>query len=144
MSTSKTDILVYAHWKEMPHPKCIGTLSALQAKGKKAMSFAYDDDWLTSTEKRLLDPDLSWYEGPVLASISCTASLMFPQAAYGSVLSKVILYSLVSCVSLWLAVFWDSCMRFGNPIVKRLSRIGLAFTYVAFSLMMFWWWMTFR
>lgn len=63
MST-KTDICVYAHWKEMPEPKVIGILSAQQAKGKKAFSFEYDKNWLKTEQKFLLDPDIQLYGGP--------------------------------------------------------------------------------
>jgi serine/threonine-protein kinase HipA len=59
----KTNIWVYAHWAGMPEPKCIGVLSAQQAKGKKAFSFEYDKEWITSKEQLLLDPDISWYSG---------------------------------------------------------------------------------
>jgi serine/threonine-protein kinase HipA len=58
----KTDIWVYADWKGMDEPKCIGILSAQQAKGKKAFSFSYDADWLNSREQILLDPDIAWYK----------------------------------------------------------------------------------
>ena len=34
----KTDIWVYADWKGMLSPKCIGILSAQQANGRKAFS----------------------------------------------------------------------------------------------------------
>ena len=64
MSTNKTDIYVYAHWKEMPKPKIIGILSAQQAKGKKAFSFEYDKEWLKSEQKFILDPDIQLYGGP--------------------------------------------------------------------------------
>lgn len=60
----KTDIWVYAHWKGMDTFKCIGILSAQQAKGRKAFSFSYDEHWITSQEQLLLDPDLVWYSGP--------------------------------------------------------------------------------
>lgn len=60
---AKTDIWVYAHWKGMEVPKCIGTLSAQQAKGRKAFSFSYDEDWIASREQLLLDPDIAWYGG---------------------------------------------------------------------------------
>jgi serine/threonine-protein kinase HipA len=63
MASSKTDIFVYAHWSGMPEPKSIGVLSAQQAKGKKAFSFEYDDEWIKSKEQRLLDPDIGWYSG---------------------------------------------------------------------------------
>jgi len=59
----KTDIWVYADWKGMTSPKCIGILSAQQAKGRKAFSFSYDIDWINSQEQMLLDPDIAWYSG---------------------------------------------------------------------------------
>lgn len=64
MVATKTDILVYAHWFGMVEPKCIGILSAQQAKGKKAFSFEYDPAWIKSKEQMLLDPDITWYTGP--------------------------------------------------------------------------------
>ena len=64
MANSKKNILVYAHWVGMPEPKCIGILSAHQAKGRKAFSFEYDIHWINSKEQLLLDPDISWYTGP--------------------------------------------------------------------------------
>lgn len=63
MAGNKTDILVYAHWLGMPEPKCIGVLSAQQAKGRKAFSFSYDADWMRSKEQQLLDPDIAWFSG---------------------------------------------------------------------------------
>ena len=63
MSITKTDILVFAHWMGMKVPKLIGILSAQQAKGKKAFSFEYSNDWIQSTEQILLDPDIGWYKG---------------------------------------------------------------------------------
>ncbi len=59
----KTDIWVYADWTGMASPKCIGILSAQQAKGSKAFSFSYDTDWISSQEQLLLDPDIVWYSG---------------------------------------------------------------------------------
>ncbi|MDP3915290.1 MAG: HipA domain-containing protein [Bacteroidota bacterium] len=59
----KTDIWVYAHWKGMLQPRCIGILSAQQAKGRKAFSFSYDKDWIASSEQLLLDPDIAWFSG---------------------------------------------------------------------------------
>jgi serine/threonine-protein kinase HipA len=47
----------------MKDPKCIGILSAQQAKGRKAFSFEYDKDWISSEEQLLLDPDIAWYGG---------------------------------------------------------------------------------
>ncbi len=63
MATAKTDIYVYAHWQGMKEPKCIGTLSAQQAKGRKAFSFAYDPLWIHSNEQLLIDPDIAWFTG---------------------------------------------------------------------------------
>ena len=59
-----TDIWVYADWKGIISPKCIGILSAQQAKGRKAYSFEYNADWINSQEQMLLDPDIAWYSGP--------------------------------------------------------------------------------
>ncbi|MDZ4759349.1 MAG: HipA domain-containing protein [Bacteroidota bacterium] len=64
MPTAKTDILVYAHWLGMKEPKLIGVLSGQQAKGKKAFSFEYTNDWIQSKEQIILDPDIAWYTGP--------------------------------------------------------------------------------
>jgi serine/threonine-protein kinase HipA len=63
MSTEKTGILVYAHWKGMPTPKLIGILSAQKAKGKKAFSFEYGKNWINSEKPFLLDPDIGWFAG---------------------------------------------------------------------------------
>jgi len=59
----KIDIWVYAHWIGMNEPTGIGVLSAQQAKGKKAFGFSYNEAWLKSRERLLLDPDISWYSG---------------------------------------------------------------------------------
>jgi len=59
----KTDIWVYADWKGMKSPKCIGILSVQQAKGRKAFRFSYNADWINSQEQMLLDPDILWYSG---------------------------------------------------------------------------------
>ncbi|MDO9262215.1 MAG: HipA N-terminal domain-containing protein, partial [Flavobacteriaceae bacterium] len=63
MTSNKTDIYVYAHWKGMSEPKIMGILSAHQAKGKKAFSFEYDKEWLKSDQKFLLDPDIQLFGG---------------------------------------------------------------------------------
>jgi len=63
MATTKTDLLVYAHWQGMETPKLIGVLSAQQAKGRKAFSFEYSKEWIRSKEQILLDPDIGWYSG---------------------------------------------------------------------------------
>lgn len=64
MDKSKTDIWVYADWKGMKDPKCIGILSAHFGKGRRSFSFEYDRDWISSDEQMLIDPDLGWYSGP--------------------------------------------------------------------------------
>lgn len=48
----------------MQEPQLIGTLSALNAKGKKAFSFEYHKDWIKSKNQMLLDPDIQFYGGP--------------------------------------------------------------------------------
>jgi serine/threonine-protein kinase HipA len=64
METNKTNIWVFAHWLGMKTPKCIGILSAHQAKGRKAFGFEYDPEWIQSKEQLLLDPDIGWFSGP--------------------------------------------------------------------------------
>lgn len=59
----KTDIFVYAHWIGMNEAKCIGVLTAQQAKARKSFSFEYDKEWIASKEQLLLDPDIAWYSG---------------------------------------------------------------------------------
>lgn len=63
MATRKQDIYVFAHWKGMQEPQLVGTLSALQAKGKKVFSFEYDKNWVKSKQQVLLDPDIRFYSG---------------------------------------------------------------------------------
>jgi serine/threonine-protein kinase HipA len=63
MAGNKTDIWVYAHWVGMPDPQCIGVLSAQQAKGKKAFSFEYDKEWISTKAQLVLDSDISWFTG---------------------------------------------------------------------------------
>ena len=64
MATGKLDIFVFAHWVGLEEPQLIGTLSALYAKGKKAFSFEYNNDWINSKQQMLLDPDIQFYSGP--------------------------------------------------------------------------------
>jgi serine/threonine-protein kinase HipA len=63
----KTDIWVYGDWKGLHGPSLIGVLSALQAKGRKAFAFTYDQDWLRNGPPVKLDPDLYAYTGPQYA-----------------------------------------------------------------------------
>ncbi len=62
--TTRQDISVYAHWKGMPAPKCIGELTINQIRGKRAVNFTFQPDWINTHDQFLLDPDLSWYSGP--------------------------------------------------------------------------------
>lgn len=59
----KTDIWVFADWIGMPEPERIGILTAHQAKGRKAFSFAYEPSWIRSKSQMLLDPDINWFSG---------------------------------------------------------------------------------
>lgn len=61
---ANTSIYVYAHWQGMKAPVEIGVLTAQQAKGKKAFSFAYRREWLDAYKPLVLDPDLSNFPGP--------------------------------------------------------------------------------
>lgn len=63
MAAKKTDIIVYADWLGLSEPTRIGILSAQQAKGRKAFSFAYENKWIQTNAQRLLDPDIQWYSG---------------------------------------------------------------------------------
>ena len=64
MAPKKTDIIVYAHWHEMPKPIKMGVLTAQEARGHLAWSFAYEEDWLNTQSQLQLDPDLQWFTGP--------------------------------------------------------------------------------
>lgn len=57
-------IYVYAHWEGMPKAELMGLLSTSESRGKEIFSFAYDEAWLTSRERVLLDPGLQFYSGP--------------------------------------------------------------------------------
>lgn len=63
MAATKTDIWVYAHWKGMDIPKCIGIISAQQSKGNRVFGFEYNRDWLKSDSLFLLDPEIGLYSG---------------------------------------------------------------------------------
>jgi len=60
---ANTKIWVYAHWTGIEVPECIGVLTAQQAKGRKAFSFEYDKNWISSKAQLVLDPDIAWFEG---------------------------------------------------------------------------------
>lgn len=64
MATKKTDINVYAHWRGMSNPVKMGILSAQEARGHLAWSFAYEEEWLNTQSQLQVDPDLEWLTGP--------------------------------------------------------------------------------
>ena len=59
----KTEIWVYADWRGLEGPQLIGVLSAQQARGRKAFSFAYEPSWIRSKSQMILDPDIQWFPG---------------------------------------------------------------------------------
>ncbi len=63
MLGTKTEIFVYAHWFGMNQPVLIGTLSALQVKGRRSFSFKYDERWLTTKNVFTLDPEIKLFSG---------------------------------------------------------------------------------
>lgn len=64
MALNKTDIFVYAHWIGLREPALMGILSVHQGKGRKSLSFEYDETWLKGSNLFLLDPDIVLYSGP--------------------------------------------------------------------------------
>ena len=63
MKKGKFDIFVFADWKSLSEPKLMGILSAHYRKGKKAFSFEYDQNWLSTESQRLIDPDIQFFSG---------------------------------------------------------------------------------
>lgn len=63
MAADKQDIYVYAHWLGMPTPHLMGVLTAAQGKDRQVFHFEYDPDWLRSSNRYLIDPDIGWYSG---------------------------------------------------------------------------------
>ena len=63
MAKDKLDILVYADWLELKDSKLIGTLSALQGKGRKTFSFKYHEKWLELEKPIFFDTDITWNKG---------------------------------------------------------------------------------
>ncbi|MEA2041539.1 MAG: HipA domain-containing protein [Bacteroidota bacterium] len=63
MKIKKTNIWVYAQWYGMSEPKCIGLLVAQGKKGRTSFSFEYDNEWIKSKERFVLDPEIAWFSG---------------------------------------------------------------------------------
>ncbi len=57
------NIYVFADWYKLLKPTLLGTLKVEQLRGHEVFSFEYDKDWLKSSNRILLDPDLQWYSG---------------------------------------------------------------------------------
>jgi serine/threonine-protein kinase HipA len=64
MSTDKTNLFVYAHWRGMPEPFLIGILTVHKSKGHRSFSFEYDGRWLKGKDLFLLDPEIGLFSGP--------------------------------------------------------------------------------
>jgi len=69
MAADKTDIFVYAHWQGISDPIKMGVLTAQEARGHLAWSFAYDKEWLDTQSQLQLDPDLEWFTGPQYSKV---------------------------------------------------------------------------
>lgn len=67
MVGDKFDIYVFADWIGLEEPTLIGVLSAHYAKGRKAFSFEYNQNWLKTDAQQVLDPDIQFYSGPQYA-----------------------------------------------------------------------------
>ena len=58
-------IWVYADWKGLgDDPVFMGTLLAVQNRGKEIFSFTYEPNWLKRKECMVLDPGLGLFQGP--------------------------------------------------------------------------------
>ncbi len=60
---SRTDIHVYADWRELKGPTPIGILSTQVTRGHQNFGFEYGKDWLNSKFAIILDPELKLYSG---------------------------------------------------------------------------------
>jgi serine/threonine-protein kinase HipA len=63
MSKEKKKIYVYVDWVEIETPTLMGILSVEFLRGKEIFSFEYADEWLSSNNTQILDPDLGLYSG---------------------------------------------------------------------------------
>ena len=63
-------IYVFADWQKLEKPTLLGILNVEQTRGHEVFSFEYDKEWLKSSNRILLDPDLQWYSGPQFLSDS--------------------------------------------------------------------------
>jgi serine/threonine-protein kinase HipA len=58
-----TDVLVYADWEGLSAPVQVGELHSQSARQKEVFSFAYDKEWLSQRNPRLIDPKLQLFSG---------------------------------------------------------------------------------
>ena len=58
------DIIVYADWKGLNGPACMGVLSVTHTRGHAVFTFSYDKQWIKVDKAQNLDPDLQLYDGP--------------------------------------------------------------------------------
>lgn len=59
----KRCIVIYADWEGFMEPVLMGYLYAELLRGKELFSFEYDEKWLQSEHKLLIDPELQFYPG---------------------------------------------------------------------------------
>lgn len=64
MADRYKNIQVYSHWEGMEDPVLMGELSASEVRGKEVFSFTYDNGWLQTQGRSILDPALHFYSGP--------------------------------------------------------------------------------
>jgi len=62
-NNQKKCIVVYADWEGCYGPILMGYLYAELLRGKEIFSFEYDEKWLQSERKLLIDPELQFYPG---------------------------------------------------------------------------------
>ncbi len=63
MSEGVKNIYVYADWYWLGGPKLVGTLTSEYVRGKNVFLFEFDESFLVSKERVLLDPNLSFFKG---------------------------------------------------------------------------------
>ncbi len=64
MAEKRKIIYVYAQWEGMSKAELMGLLTVSESRGKEIFSFEYDEAWLKTRERVLLDPGLQFYSGP--------------------------------------------------------------------------------
>ncbi len=62
-TTTRKEILVYAHWIGITEPFLMGSLFSDIVRGDEIFSFEYSDEWLKSKFAQVIDPDLQLFTG---------------------------------------------------------------------------------